>query len=128
MSEPKTRQRLDVLAYRCTPELLDDAAVYVREFSPGLKSLWVLFERDYKSLMQRDEVLAPHSIVTNALRCLSGGHVWFDPRAGFLATREPIEDDTLRDAFALMCALALGNDIDSIDLNRPAAFAERIAQ
>lgn len=128
MSEPKTRQRLDVLAYRCTPELLDNAAVYVREFSPGVKSLWVMFERDYKNLMQRDEVLAPHSIVTNALRCLTGGYVWFDPKAGFLATRESIEDDTLRDAFTLMCALALGNDIDSIDLNRPAAFAERIAQ
>lgn len=128
MAEPKTRQRLDVLAYRCTPELLGDAIVYIRELTPGVKSLWKIFERDYKKLMQRDEILAPHSIVTNALRCLSGGYVWFDPYLGFLATREPIDDGTLRDAFTLMCALALGEDVDTIDLNRPPAFAERVAQ
>jgi hypothetical protein len=128
MPEPKTRQRLDVLAYRCTPELLDDATVHVRELSPGVKSLWVMFERDYKNRMQRDEILAPHSIVTNALRGLTGGYVWFDPKVGFLATREPIDDDTLRDAFTLMCGLALGADIDCINLNSPARFAERFAE
>jgi hypothetical protein len=122
------RRRLDTLAYRCTPELLDGASVYVRELTPGAKSLWKMFDRDFKQQMNREEVQAPHSVVTNALRCLTGGYVWFDPSDGFLVTLDEVDDDTLRDAFTLMCRRALGTPIDDIDLNDPVPFAARIAE
>lgn len=125
---PNPGRRLDVLAYRCTPELLDGASVYVRELSPGARSLWKLFDRDYKNMMNREEVQAPHSVVTNALRCLTGGYVWFEPNDGFLVTLDEIDDDTLRDAFTLMCKHALGTPIDDIDLNDPVPLATRIAE
>jgi hypothetical protein len=90
--------------------------------------MWKLLERNYRDRVGRDEVQAPYSIATNALRCLSGGYAYFDPKRLFLVTGEPIDDDTLRDTFTLMCGLASGTDIDDIDLCSPAALAERIAE
>ncbi|MFI8991582.1 hypothetical protein ACIG63_42585 [Streptomyces antimycoticus] len=96
MPAPTTRAHLDVIAYRCTPKLLDGATVHLRQFSTSFTSLWTLLDRQYKNIVKRDEAQAPHSVLTNALRCLSGGYVFFDPKAGLLATRHPLEDDVLR--------------------------------
>jgi hypothetical protein len=122
-----TRRRLDVLAYRGTSDLLGDAAVHIREFDTGVISLWRLFERDYRDHVKADEAQAPHSVVVNALRCLTGGYVAFDPDRGFLVTREEVHDDTLLAAFTLMHGLALGTPIDEIDLTAPPRLAERVA-
>ncbi|MEV5721793.1 RNaseH domain-containing protein [Amycolatopsis mediterranei] len=123
-----TRRRLDVLAYRGTPELLGDAAVYIREFDRGVTSLWRMFDRDYRDYVKAEEAQAPHSVVVNALRCLTGGYAAFDPVEGFLVTREEIDDDTLLAAFTLMHGRVLGTPIDEIDLTAPPRLAERIAE
>ncbi len=127
LAASKNRRRLDELAYRCTPGLLGGSTVYLREFPDGVKSLWKLLDRNYKDRVGREEVQAPHSIVTTALRCLTGGYAFFDPKRGFLVTRDPIDDDTLCDAFTLMSRLAAGDNIDDIDLGNPDRLAERIA-
>jgi hypothetical protein len=127
MPAPTTQSCLDVLAYRCTPALLDGAIVHLREFPTSVTSLWTLLDRQYKDIVKREEAQAPHSVLTNALRCLSGGYVFFDPKQGLLATRYRVDDDTLRDAFTLLHGLVLGQHPDDIDLNRPASLAERVA-
>ena len=128
MPQPSTQPHLDTLAFRCTPELLDGATVYLREFSKGVTSMWTLLDKQYKDMINREEAQAPHSVLTSALRCLTGGYVQFDPKQGFLATRHRVDDDTLRDAFTLMHGLVRGRDIDDIDLTRPSPLAERVAE
>ncbi|WP_432177121.1 RNaseH domain-containing protein [Streptomyces sp. Tue6028] len=128
MPAPTTRPCLDVLAYRCTPALLDGATVRLRRFPTSVTSLWTLLDRQYKDIVKREEAQAPHSVLTGALRCLTGGYVFFDPRQGLLATRRPLDDDTLRDAFTLLHGLVLGHHPDDIDLNRPTPLAERVAE
>lgn len=127
MPQPSTQPHLDTLAFRCTPELLDGATVYLREFPKGVTSMWTLLDKQYQDMINREEAQAPHSVLTGALRCLTGGYVQFDPKQGFLATRHRVDDDTLRDAFTLLHGLVLGRDIDDIDLTRPSPLAERIA-
>lgn len=127
MAEQKKRRRLDVLGYRCTPELLGNSTVYLRQFPEPVKSLWTLLERRYKDRMGREEIQAPYTIATTALRCLTGGYAYFDPDRLFLVTAKSIDDDTLRDAFTLMHGLAAGYEIDDIDLGNPVQLAERIA-
>ncbi|GAA2476544.1 hypothetical protein GCM10023100_00100 [Actinocorallia cavernae] len=128
MPAPTTRACLDVLAYRCTPALLDGATVHLRQFPTSVTSLWTLLDRQYKDIVKREEAQAPHSVLTGALRCLTGGYVFFDPKQGLLATRRPLDDDTLRDAFTLLHGLILGHHPDDIDLNRPTPLAERVAE
>ncbi|MGW1055956.1 RNaseH domain-containing protein [Streptomyces sp. NPDC002521] len=128
MPAPTTRACLDVLAYRCTPDLLDGATVHLRQFSNSVTSLWTLLDRQYKDIVKREEAQAPHSVLTNALRCLTGGYVFFDPKQGLLATRHPLDGDTLRDAFTLLHGLVLGRHVDDIDLNQPSPLAERVAE
>jgi hypothetical protein len=128
MADQKTRRRLDVLAYRCTPQLLSGATVHVREFPEGVRSLWRLLTRNYQDRVGRDQVQAPYTIATSALRCLTGGYAYFDPERLFLVTRDPVDDDLLRDAFTLMSRLTAGDGIDDIDLTSPAPLAERIAE
>ena len=128
MAEPKNRRRLDVLAYRCTPELLGGATVHVRELPEGVRSLWRLLERDCRDRMGREDVQAPYTVATNALRCLTGGYAYFDPIRLFLVTRDPVDDDLLCDTFTLMSRLAAGDQIDDIDLGSPPRLAERIAE
>lgn len=125
---PNPRRRLDVLAYRATPDLLGHASIHIREFDKGVTSLWRMFDRDYRNHTGKDEALAPRSVAVNALRCLTGGYVAFDPDNGFLVTHEPVDDDTLLAAFTLMHGRALGDPIDEIDLTSPPALAERIAE
>ncbi|EGG48279.1 hypothetical protein RKD19_000007 [Streptomyces canus] len=128
MPVPATRPCLDVLTYRCTPALLDGATVHLRQFPTSVTSLWTLLDRQYKDIVKREEAQAPHSVLTGALRCLTGGYVFFDPKQGLLATRRPLDDDTLRDAFTLLHGLVLGQHPDDIDLNRPTPLAERVAE
>ncbi|MGW0954776.1 RNaseH domain-containing protein [Streptomyces sp. NPDC002545] len=128
MPAPTTRACLDVLAYRCTPGLLDGATVHLRRFPTSVTSLWTLLDRQYKDMVKREEAQAPHSVLTNALRCLTGGYVFFDPKQGLLATRHPLDEDTLRDAFTLLHGLVLGRNLDDIDLNQPSPLAERVAE
>jgi hypothetical protein len=128
MAVPKNSRRLDVLAYRCTPELLDGSTVHLRVFPDSVRSMWRMLERSYKDRMGNEEVQAPYSIATNALRCLTGGYAYFNPERLFLVTRDPIDDDLLCDTFTLMSKLASGLDIDDIDLGDPPPLAERIAE
>ena len=129
MAAAKTRTRLDVLAYRCTPALLAGADVYLREFPQGVRSMWKILERNYLDRTKHtDQAQAPYSVITNALRCLTGGYAYFDPKKLFLVTGAPINDDLLQDTFTLFCGLTAGEHIDDIDLTSPAALAERIAQ
>lgn len=69
----------------------------------------------------------PHSIATTALRALTGGYVWLDAKRAVLASLDPIDDDTVRDVFTLLHGLAMGEDIDDIDLNQPVSLAEKFA-
>ncbi len=129
MAAAKPRTQLDVLAYRCTPALLDGADVYLREFPQGVRSMWKILERNYLDRTKHtDQAQAPYSVITNALRCLTGGHAYFDPKKLFLVTGAPITDDLLQDTFTLFCGLTAGEHIDDIDLTSPAALAERIAE
>src|SRR5450755_150597 len=127
MAVPANRRSLDVLAYRCTPELLGGSTVYLREFPENVRSLWSILDHHYKERMGREEVQAPYSIATNVLRCLTGGYAYFNPSRLFLVTRDPADDDLLCDTFTLMSRMAAGDDVDDIDLGNPPALAEQIA-
>jgi hypothetical protein len=124
----RNRRRLDVLAYRCTPELLGGSTVHLREFPDSVRSMWRILERSYKDRVGNEYAQAPYLIVTNALRCLTGGYAYFNPERLFLVTRDPIDNDLLCDTFTLMSRLASGLDIDDIDLSDPPPLAERIAE
>ncbi|GAA0983047.1 hypothetical protein GCM10009555_053990 [Acrocarpospora macrocephala] len=124
----KLRRHLDMLAYRCTPRLLGDAAVYLREFDKGVLSMWRMLDRDYRTRMNNEEAQAPYSIATNALRFMTGGYAHLDTDRGYLVTREPIDDDLLCDTFTLLTRLAAGYHIDAIDLRDPSSLATRIAE
>ncbi|MGF1426561.1 RNaseH domain-containing protein [Kitasatospora sp. LaBMicrA B282] len=124
---PKQIQRLDLLAGRVTRDLLADASVHIRDCGPAGVNMWRIFENAYRRRAGREEVQAPHSIVTTALRALTGGYVWLDAKKAVLASRDPIDDDTVRDVFTLLHGLAMGEDIDDIDLNQPVGIAEKFA-
>ncbi|MFM9630201.1 MULTISPECIES: RNaseH domain-containing protein [Streptomyces] len=124
---PKATQRLDLLAVRVTRSLLSDASVHVRDCGPAGVKLWNIFDNAYRRRAGRDEVQAPHSVATTALRALTGGYVWFDAKRAVLASRDPIDDDMVRDVFTLLYGLATGEDIDDIDLNQPVGIAEKFA-
>ena len=64
MPAPTTRACLNVLAYRCTPTLLDGATVHLRQFPTSVTSLWTLLDRQYKDIVKREEAQAPHSVLT----------------------------------------------------------------
>ncbi|WP_051970099.1 RNaseH domain-containing protein [Kitasatospora azatica] len=124
---PKQTQRLDLLAGRVTPALLADASVHIRDCGPTGVNMWKIFENAYRRRAGRDQVQAPHSIATTALRALTGGYVWLDAKRAVLASLDPIDDDTVRDVFTLLHGLAMGEDIDDIDLNQPVSLAEKFA-
>lgn len=125
--QPKATQRLDLLAVRVTPSLLTDTTVHVRDCGPAGVKLWNTFDNAYRRRAGRDEVQAPHSVATSALRALTGGYVWLDAKRAVLASRDSIDDDTVRDVFTLLYGLATGEDVDDIDLNQPVSIAEKFA-
>ncbi|MFE3558556.1 RNaseH domain-containing protein [Streptomyces sp. NPDC059193] len=128
MAPSPNRYRLDVCAYRATPELLDGASVHLLELGPAALSLWRLLENNYRKRRARDEVQVPHSILTTVLRAYTGGYVWFDPKNGFLVARDALDTGVLRDLFTTLYGLVNGTAMDDIDLNRPPALAERISE
>lgn len=120
---------LNSLAFRCTPELVGDAAVYVRHFDETTWKLWDDFDLLCKKRFKNDSAQAPYSIATTVLSMMGGGYVHFDPnrRAPFLASLRPINGNLLRRVFTLTYHLALGQDIGTIDLTAPPELAKRIA-
>lgn len=120
---------LDTLAYRCTPNLVGDDAVYLRHLSAETRSLWEAFERSCKDRYGNESAQAPYSIAITVLTVLTGGYVHFEPRgaAPFLASREPIDAALLRRVFTLTHGLALGQAIGDIDLRQPPLVAQHIA-
>ncbi|MFB8037489.1 RNaseH domain-containing protein [Streptomyces sp. NPDC056004] len=126
-ARPKNRNRLEALVYRCTPELLGDATVHVRNLLPA-RSLWQIFERNYRENRGREQVSLPHTVIETALRAATGTYVKFDPKRSTLVTRDPVNPAILQDVFTLFHHLALGEDPEAIDLNRPPVIAERIAE
>lgn len=120
---------LNALAFRCTPELVGDAAVYVRHFDETTWKLWDDFDLLCKKKFRNDSAQAPYSIATTVLSMMSGGYVHFDPnrQAPFLASLHPINGKLLSRVFTLTYHLALGQDISTIDLTTPPELAKRIA-
>ncbi|WP_434592023.1 RNaseH domain-containing protein [Streptomyces sp. A5-4] len=120
---------LNTLAFRCTPELVGDAAVHVRHFDEATWKLWDDFDRLCKKKFRNDSAQAPYSIATTVLNMTNGGYVYFDPdrRAPFLASLQPLDDKLLRRVFTLAYHLALGQDVSTIDLTAPPELAKRFA-
>ncbi|MDF5758380.1 RNaseH domain-containing protein [Spongiactinospora sp. TRM90649] len=120
---------LNTLAFRCTPGLVGDSAVYVRHLDEATFKLWDDFDRICKRKYGNESVQAPYSIATTVLSMLGGGYVYFDPdyRAPFLASLHPIDSRLLSRVFTLTYSLALGEKIDLIDLTAPPELAKRMA-
>jgi RNaseH domain of pPIWI_RE/pPIWI_RE module N-terminal domain/MID domain of pPIWI_RE len=120
---------LNTLAFRCTPALVGDDSVYVRHLDKETEKLWSDFDWQCKQRYGDEAAQAPYSIATTVLSVISGGYVYFDPdyRGPFLASREPLDDDLLRRVFTLTYRLALGEQIDAIDLRTSPELAKRIA-
>ncbi|WP_161849174.1 RNaseH domain-containing protein [Frankia sp. ACN1ag] len=129
MTPPAPGKYLNTLAFRCTPALVADAAVYIRHLDEETWKLWDDLDRQCKQRYRNDSAQAPYSIATLVLGILSGGYVHFAPdrRAPFLASREPLDSRILRRVFTLTHGLALGDKIDAIDLTTPPELAKRIA-
>ncbi|WP_198152848.1 RNaseH domain-containing protein [Pseudofrankia sp. DC12] len=121
---------LNTLAFRCTPDLVGDAAVHVRHLDSETRKLWEDFDRDCKKAYRNDDAQAPYSIATTVLSVMTGGYVYFDPswNEPFLASREPLDDQMLCRAFTLTQGLAQGQKVDAIDLKRPPELARRLAE
>ncbi|QMU67113.1 RNaseH domain-containing protein [Streptacidiphilus sp. P02-A3a] len=120
---------LNTLAFRCTPELVGDAAVHVRHLDEATWKLWDDFDGQCKKKFKNDAAQAPYSIATTVLGMLSGGYVYFDPdrRAPFLASLHPLDSKLLCRVFTLTYWLALGQEVGTIDLAVPPELAKRIA-
>lgn len=121
---------LNTLALRCTPELVGNAVVHVRHLDEVTWKLWDDFDRHCKKKFNNDDAQAPYSIATTVLNVISSGYVYFDPdrRAPFLASLNAIDGALLRRVFTLTHHLALGQEVDTIDLTAPPELAKRIAE
>lgn len=120
---------LDTLAFRCTPELVGDDYVYVRHFDDATTNLWRNFDFQCRQQYGDEDARAPFTIATTVLKVLSGGYVHFEvgKGEGFLASREPLDDNLVRRVFTLTYGLALGEQIEHIDLRNSPEVATRIA-
>lgn len=120
---------LNTLAFRCTPELVGTARVFVRHLDAATRKLWDDFDRDCKKRYGNDSAQAPYSIATTVLSMMSGGYVRFTPdrQDPFLASLHPLDGRLLQRVFTLTYHLALGKDIAMIDLTAPPDLARRIA-
>lgn len=127
MVAQKPPRQLDLLAYHGTRELLGTAKVTVRALDASVRPMWQNLDSAYKATVGNAQAMVPRSIAATALRCLTGGYVHFDPEKLILATREPLDDETIRDTFTLLYHLVHGAHIDEIDLGSPPLLAEKIA-
>lgn len=121
---------LNTLAYRCTPQLVGDATVCVRDLDEETVSLWRSFKQQCEKRFRKAEAQPPYTIATTVLQVVTGGYVHFDPNAkpAFLVSQKPIDSNLLRKIFTLTYGLALGQSVDTIDLQRPPELALRIAR
>jgi len=120
---------LNTLAFRCAPELVGTAGVFVRHLDEATRKLWDDFDRDCKKRYGNESAQAPYSIATTVLSMMSGGYVCFTPDRNdpFLASLHPLDGRLLQRVFTLTYHLALGKDIAAIDLAAPPELARRIA-
>ncbi len=121
---------LHTLAYRCTPGLVGETTVHVRRLDAETRKLWSTFNGQCKKRFGKEEAQAPYTIATTVLQVITGGYVYFEPTGAspFLVSRQPIDSGLLCKAFTLTHGLALGEQIETIDLRRPPELALRIAQ
>lgn len=121
---------LHTLAYRCTPALVGDATVHVRQLDTETVKLWATFTAQCRKRFGKEEAQAPYTIATTVLQVITGGYVYFEPKgaAPFLVSRQPIDSDLLCKAFTLTYGLALGEQVEVIDLRQPPDLAVRIAR
>ena len=70
---------LNTLAFRCTPELVGTAEVFVRHFDEATWKLWDDFDRQCKKKYGSESAQAPYSIATTVLSMMGGGYVCFAP-------------------------------------------------
>ncbi|GAB3943536.1 hypothetical protein GCM10029976_066300 [Kribbella albertanoniae] len=120
---------LNTLAFRCTPELVGDSVVHVRQFDDETWKLWDDFDTQCKRKYRNDDAQVPYSIATTVLSMTGGGYVYLGPgrTERFLASLHPIDDKLLRRVFTLTYHLALGEDGATIELGAPPELAKRIA-
>lgn len=121
---------LHTLAYRCTPALVGGATVYVRRLDAEAAKLWGTFTGQCRKRFGKEEAQAPYTIATTVLQVITGGYVHFEPKGAepFLVSRQPIDSDLLCKAFTLTHGLALGEQVEMIDLRQPSELALRIAR
>ncbi|USQ82564.1 RNaseH domain-containing protein [Streptomyces phaeoluteigriseus] len=121
---------LHTLAYRCTPGLVGDTTVHVRRLDTETAKLWSTFTAQCRKRFGKEEAQAPYTIATTVLQVITGGYVFFEPKGAspFLVSRRSIDSDLLRKALALTHGLALGEQVEMIDLRQPPELARRIAQ
>ena len=89
---------LNTLAFRCTPELVGTAEVFVRHFDEATWKLWDDFDRQCKQRYNSESAQAPYSIATTVLSMMGGGYVCFAPdrQDPFLASLHPIDSKLLQ--------------------------------
>ncbi|WP_431913414.1 RNaseH domain-containing protein [Nonomuraea jabiensis] len=118
---PDTMTRLNVLAFRFTPDLA--GKVLVRRLPDEFQRAWRDFESAYKAKLGRD-VQPAHTAVSLALRGLLGGHVHFDPARGLLVTEQELSIQDALDTFTFFRAFSLGEEPD---ICRPCELARIVA-
>ncbi|WP_165975032.1 RNaseH domain-containing protein [Nonomuraea deserti] len=114
----------NTLALRCTPELVADSSVYLREFDDDTRNAWFALQ---KQTRRGGPEQIPYSIATTALRVLTGGYVHLDKYFRFLASKEPLPDRILRRMFTYLEGFALGKAIDDIAPDAPPDLAMRVS-
>ncbi|MCF4123029.1 RNaseH domain-containing protein [Antribacter sp. KLBMP9083] len=117
---------LDTLALRCTPALIGDTVIYLRELDQETMGLWWQLERAAKQRTGR-EVQPPHSVATTVLRVITGGFVHFSPQGRFLASLQPIRSTLLERVFTVLEGIVHGIPVEEVDLNEPTRLAARVA-
>lgn len=118
---------LTTLSARCTPDLVGDAVIYVRELDDTARSLWSGMSRDYRNQSRDQDAQPPFTIATTVLRVLTDGYVHMDPWGGYIASLEPIPPRMLERTFTLLHGLTYGRPVQDIDLTQTAELAARIA-
>lgn len=113
------------LAVRCTPELVGDSTVHVRQFDYPTRNAWWALKREIKG--EGPEQL-PYSIAITALRALTDGYVHLDPGFQYLVSRKPIQDKLLLRLFTYVTAYAKGMDTDQAVLAESPLVAQLISQ
>ncbi|MEV5897543.1 RNaseH domain-containing protein [Nonomuraea fuscirosea] len=115
---PDSTSRLNVLAFRFTPDLA--GTVQIRRLPEEFRRAWWAFDSAYKAKCGRD-VQPAHSAVSLAMRGLLGGHVHFDPGKGELVTEMNLDEQDVLDTFTLFRAFSLGEEPN---LDRPCELAK----